>query len=96
MLNAIRTAADRLVHEAVLIGAALLAQYAVTFPNASAAANAAAIAWVAIFQRMLSTSTKSANDRVEQGRYVGAVNEAAPEPWQPPPLPPQPPAPPAP
>lgn len=66
-----------LAKEPVLLGAAAIAVFTAAAPNASAAWNAAAVAVVAWIVRTLSTPTSKVAARVEEAKYVGAVEHQA-------------------
>ena len=68
---------DRILREPVLVFAAIQAQILVLWPSMSDGGRLALAAWVALFQRALSTSRRSADEGVETAKYVGAVEHQA-------------------
>lgn len=67
----------RLAREPVLAGAAVIATLEAAVPDLSPGWKLAAGAWVALFQRALSTPKAAADERVEVAKYVGAVEHQA-------------------
>lgn len=66
-----------ITREPVLFFGAILATFEATLPNAAPVVKVAAAAWATYLQRMFSIPTSKADQRVEEAKYVGAVEHQA-------------------